>query len=240
MSAAWARRARPLLLGVLALGFALGADKERSKKPEAPASGPDVWYAQRIMGGDTPIRVEQLWSKGRKLRSETVVAGYPVLTLVSGEFYYVIDPVKMVGLAVRRSPAALLVDRNKPAERPFGSEGEQLSASGAEKVRSDSLGGQACQVFRLTDERGRQEVWVTDSALRLPLRIDAIDRSSGAHVRTDYVGWLQGELDLPDSYFEPDPRVQLERLEYDEYVKRAAAGPVGPAPVLFRDLLHGR
>ena len=52
-----------------------------------------------------------------------------------------------------------------------------------------------------------------------------------------FVG-CRGEA-LDDAFFEPDPRVVLERLEYADYLARAPQGPVGPAPVLYRDLLHG-
>jgi len=233
-----ARRRHALALGAIVLGFALGAEKA-PKQSEKKESAPATWYAQLVSGGDTPLRVDYFWSKGRKLRSETVLGGYPLLTLVSGEFYYVIDPIALTGIAVRRSPAALQADRANAGERPFGNEGALLTSKGAEKIRDEKLDGRPVQVFRLTDDRGRREIWVSSDERRLPLRIDTFDRQSGAHVRTDYVDW-SGGLDLPDSFFEPDPRVQLERLEYDEYVKRSTAGPVGPAPVLFRDLLHGK
>jgi hypothetical protein len=86
---------------------------------------------------------------------------------------------------------------------------------------------------------GRHEVWVTADDSALPIRIDSTDRESGVHIVTDYVDWLSA-VELPAAFFDPDPRIQLERLEYDEYVQRATQGPVGPAPVLFGDLLHGR
>ena len=234
------RRARRLLLLVLGLGVALGADKApRSPKPEAGAEGPDTWFGERITGGDTPLRVEYFWSKGRKLRSETVVQGYPITTLVSGEFYYVIDPIRRSGIGIRRSPAALKEDRDQPGLRPFGNEADLFALKGAEKVRNETLDGRNMLVYRLTDESGRREIWVTDDKLHLPMRIDGFARSSGKHVRSDYVDWSRS-IDLPDSFFEPDPGMEIERIEYDDYVKRAAEGPVGPAPVLFRDLLHGK
>jgi hypothetical protein len=168
-----------------------------------------------------------------------VIGGVPIVTIVNGEFYYVVDGARGVGLVIRRSMAALEADRTRPGERPFGSEGRQLVAKGAELVREEEIAGRKCRIHRLTDEFGRHEVWVTADEAALPLRIDQSDRASGARVVTDYVDWLR-ELDLPDSFFELDPRVQLERIEYEEYLQRSAAGPVGPAPVLFSDLLHGR
>jgi hypothetical protein len=209
-----------------------------AKKAPAPAAS-DTWYAQRVTRGDTGVIVASLWSKGRRLRADAVIGGVPIVTIVNGEFYYVIDGLRQVGMVVRRNLAALEVDRARPGERPFGGEGRQLVAKGAELVREEEIAGRNCQIYRLTDELGRHEVWVTADEAALPLRIDQSDRSSGARVVTDYVDWLR-ELDLPDSFFEPDPRIQLERLEYQEYLERSAAGPVGPAPVLFSDLLHGR
>lgn len=214
----------------------------KKAKPRAEAkapAAPSTWYAQSLTVGDTPLRFEHFWAKGRRLRAETVIGGFPLLTLVSGEFYYVIDPMRLQGIAVRRSATALQVDRERPAERPFGTIGQTLVAKGAELLHREEIAGRTCKVYRLTDESGRREVWVTDDDLALPLRYEAFERASGAEVRTDFLDWSR-ELELPDDFFEPDPRVRLERLEYDEYVKRTAAGPVGPAPALYGELLHGR
>jgi len=59
------------------------------------------------------------------------------------------------------------------------------------------------------------------------------------HTTTDYIDWIADPV-LTDAFFEPDPRIQLETIEYDDYVKRSGQGPVGPAPVLFSPLLHGK
>jgi outer membrane lipoprotein-sorting protein len=205
----------------------------------ARADAPDTWYAQRLTLGDTPLRVEYFWSKGRKMRSETVVGGFPIVTIVNGEYYYVIDPLRGAGMAIRRSPAALQAEQRDRARRPFATEAEILIEQGAEKVRSEPLGGRLCDVYRITDNAGRREVWVTADALKLPLRIEAFDRMSGSTVRTDFVDWTRS-LPIPDSFFEPGSDVKLERMEYDEYVRRSAEGPVGPAPILHMGLLHGR
>ncbi len=47
--------------------------------PQAPAE--PSWFVQRVTTGDAPLRVEYFWSRGSRLRSETVVAGRPILTL---------------------------------------------------------------------------------------------------------------------------------------------------------------
>lgn len=231
---------------LLAPGTALAAKPSRKAKPsrrEAAAKPGGAerasWYAQRITRGDTGIFIVTLWSKGRRMRAETIVAGVPILTLVSGEYYYVIDQVQKQGLAVRRSPAALAIDHEHPNARPFGTEGESLKARGAELVREEKIAGRSAKVFQLTDDRGQHRVWITADELALPIRIESTERATGVHVVTDYVDWLSG-LSLPDDFFEPDPRVQIERIEYEEYLRRSSQGPVGPAPVLFSDLLHGR
>ena len=72
----------------------------------------------------------------------------------------------------------------------------------------------------------------------LPLRVEVFDKGLKSPSRRDYIGWTQA-LELPDAFFEPDPRVKLERMSYDEYLKRSAEGPVGSVPILFGSLLHG-
>lgn len=199
-------------------------------------ASPEVWYARKLTLGETPLRVEHFWSKGRKLRAHTVLAGHPIVTIVNGERYYVLDLLARSGVAIRRSPKALEQDR--AGGRPFGLEGDRLRAEGAENVRSERLAGALCDVYRLTDAQGRREVWVTQESPQLPLRVEIFDRRSGRTARNDFIDWTQS-VSPPDSFFEPDPSIALERIEYPEFVRRSAEGPVGPAPVLYSDLLHG-
>jgi hypothetical protein len=70
------------------------------------------------------------------------------------------------------------------------------------------------------------------------VRVVFYTRGDGSKATTDYIDWI-ADLPLSDPFFEPDPRVQLERVEYADYLKRVQSGPVGPAPVLFANLLHG-
>ena len=46
--------------------------------PAVAQEKPETWYAERIISGDTPPIVEHLWSKGAKLRAETVIGGLPI------------------------------------------------------------------------------------------------------------------------------------------------------------------
>ena len=214
-------------------------EKKKKAAAEDDAKPPSSWYAERLTHGDAGVAVEHFWSKGRKLRAEIVVQGAAVQTLVSGEFYTIVDATNLRGVRIRRSPEALALDKKKPTERPFGREGEELLAAGAEVVRSDNLGDRPCRVLRLTNEQGKREVWVTDDKKKMPLRIEFFGRDSGIHTTTDYIDWIS-DIPLPDSYFEPDPRATLETVEYADYLERSGKGPVGPAPVLFSPLLHGK
>jgi hypothetical protein len=207
-----------------------------SDVPEVPAPVEQTWFVQRVTTGDAPLRVEYFWSKGSRFRSETVVAGRPILTLVSGEFYYVIDTLAATGVAIRRSSAALAADAERG--RPFGREGEQMLAEGAEKVGTDDQTGRPCVLYRITDQRGRQEICLTPDELLLPIHSQQYARSSHRRVGTRYLDWAQG-FPASDSFFVPDPRVELERIEYDAYLERSRRTQLGPAPVLYRDLLHG-
>jgi hypothetical protein len=219
---------------------ARAADDERKKGDEKKGGAePATWYAQRLTHGDTGVAVEHFWSKGRKLRAEIVVQGAVVQTLVSGELYRIIDQTNLAGVQIRRSKEALALDAKEPRARPFATEGEEFIAAGAELVRSDNIGGRPCRVYRLTNDRGKREVWISDDKKKLPLRIEFWARESGVHTTTDYIDWIS-DLPLPDTFFEPDPRANLETIEHADYVARAEKGPVGPAPVLFSPLLHGK
>jgi len=193
-----------------------------------------TWFVQRVTTGDAPLRVEYFWSKGSRLRSETVVAGRPILTLVSGEFYYVIDMLAAKGVAIRRSASALAADAERG--RPFGRDGERMLAEGAEKVGTDDQTGRPCELYRITNQVGRQEICLTPDGL--PVHSSQYARSSHRRVEARYLDWAQG-FQASDSFFAPDPRLELERIEYDAYLERSPRAQVGPAPVLYRDLLHG-
>jgi hypothetical protein len=187
--------------------------------------------------GETPLRVEHFWSKGRRLRVHTVLAGHPVVTIVNGDRYYVLDELTGTGVAIRRNPAARRADAG--GARPFGNDAERILREGGEKVRSERLAGTSCDVYRITDAKGRREVWVTQEEPRLPVRVEIFERISGRSGRHDYLDWSR-DVPMPDAFFEPDPRFTIESLEYEEYLTKATEGPVGPAPVFYSDLLHGR
>lgn len=197
---------------------------------------PDTWYSGRIISGDVPVHVEHLWSKGPKLRAEMVIAGHPILTLVDEERYITIDRLLNSGVSIERSPLARRADATR--SRPFGNEGAILQEIGAERVSEERIAGRKCDLYRLTDDQGRQEACISQDENRLPLLVKVWRRKSGKEAVTRYVDWTAG-LKLSDQFFEPGPAVEIQHLSYDEYVSRAATERIGPAPPLFRDLLHG-
>ena len=109
-----ARRAVACAIALALAGVASAKEKPQEAPAQKAAAGSSTWYAQRITHGDAPVSVEHFWSKGRKLRAEMVVQGMPVLTLVNGETYTIVDPARLVGIAIRRAPEAIAADAKHP------------------------------------------------------------------------------------------------------------------------------
>jgi hypothetical protein len=214
---------------MLAAGAAAAA--EPARKP----SGPSTWYAQALTRGDAGLNVTHLWSKGAALRAETVVAGHKIVTIVRGDRYYAYDGLTGEGLAIRRDPKVVSAERAD--QRPFAREYDTLIRRGAELVREETLIGRRAGIYRLTDDLGRRELWVTQDELRIPLRVDIFDRQSGTQRTTDYVNWMS-DFPIPDTFFTPDTRAALTEMDYGEYLRRSAQeGTVGPVPVFYTQLL---
>ena len=221
-----ARSLRRLALALLVLLLA----------PSARAAGPeDTWYAEAFTQADGTPTQRAMWSKGRKFRDQIAVAGIPAVTIVNGDTYYAIDELHDVGVAIQRSPKALALDAK--GGRPFLNEAARIAEDGAEKVATERIAGRACDVYRITNDEGKREAWLTQDALRLPVKIEVYSRSTDSTSVT-YINWARG-LEIPDSFFEPDPRVKLERMTWQDYLDRVAKGPVGPVPILYGDLLLG-
>ena len=215
------------------------AREEAAASASEPASnGVPTWYAQALARGAGGLNVTHFWSKGPWLRAETVIAGHKVVNIVKGSWYYTYDGLTKRGLAIRRDPKAEAAD--SPTRRPFGREYEILIGQGAEQIGEQDALGRKVGVYRVTDMRGQREVWVTLDEQKLPLRLEIYDRKSQGRRFTDYVNW-QSALIIPDVFFDPEPDVQLERLDLEQYIRRSVEeGPVGAVPVLYADLLHGK
>ena len=220
------------------LGTAAGAGAQQEEAPPSAAPTLPTWYAQALASTEIGVNVTHFWSKGPKLRAETVIVGRRIVTIVNGDSYSAYDVLLRRGVIIDRSPAAIA--RDAPDRRPFGRELEQILSQGGEKVGEERLGGRLCELYRETDRHGRRQLWVSKDELQLPMRLQIYRRARATTVRTDYLNWQRG-LPIADVFFEPEPGIRFERFGFDEYSTRLAEGkPVGPVPVLYTDLLVGR
>jgi hypothetical protein len=225
-------------LALILLLLAAGIPASGQGKPEQSAkpSGPATWYAQTLTRGEGGLNVTHFWSKGAWLRAETVVAAHKIVTIVRGDRYYAYDGLTGRGISIRREPAAIAEDR--PDRRPFAREYEILTRQGAELVREETLVNRRAGIYRVTDENGRRELWVTQDELRMPLRLEIFDRASGGERVVDYVNW-QSDFAIDDAFFAPDAHASLEEMDYSEYLRRSSEqGSVGPVPVFYTNLLY--
>ena len=237
------RAASALLTALLASTLVAGAGAKDERKPEAPEAAaerrplPDTWYAQALAYSDAGINVTHFWSKGQKLRAETVIAGHRIVTIVNGETYYAYDLIARKGVAIGRRSEALEQDRGRA--RPFGNELEALLRLGGEQIGADEIGGRDVLLYQVTDDLGRRQVWATSDESRLPIRLKVWRRHTGQTLHTDFLSWTRG-LPIDDGFFRPESDVVIEELGFEEYVSRQGERtPVGPVPVLYTDLLHG-
>jgi hypothetical protein len=220
-----------LAAAVLALAASLANAQQGAPQP----AGPETWYTERLMSSGGAPTIEHLWSKGPWLRSELVVGGQPIVQLVKGERYVIVNRLQRSGIAIQRSPAAIAKDA--AGKRPFADDRDRIVAAGGERVGTQKLGGQDCDLYRVTDGDGRRETCVTPGGL--PVRTEMWHRASGASSSASYLSWAS-QMQLPDEFFEPGPGVTLEEYGYDQYLEAVRKGPVGPAPPLHSYLLHGK
>jgi hypothetical protein len=215
---------------------AKAATKKAPTKPKGEIA--PTWYAQALSQGPGGLNVTQFWSKGAKMRSETVVSGHKVVTIVNGEWYVAYDATKGLGIRVQRTKEAIANDA--PFKRSFGNEAVKLIKRGGEKIREETFHGRPAVVYQLTDELGRRTIWTTTDALNIPLRIEFYNRRTANQQTTDYLDWLTG-LVIPDTFFNPDERMDIKSYTFEEYAHfTSKIGGIGPVPVLYMDLLRGR
>jgi len=82
-----------------------------AKAPATPkAEMVPTWYAQALAQGPGALNITHFWSKGSRLRAETVISGRKVVTLVNGDWYYAYDATKGLGIRVHRTPEAIAND----------------------------------------------------------------------------------------------------------------------------------
>jgi hypothetical protein len=211
------------------LPFAAGAQE---KPPPARA---DTWYTERLMSSGASPTIEHLWSKGPWLRSELVVGGQPIVQLVKGERYVIVNRLQRRGVAIQRNPRA--IERDAAGKRPFADDRDRIVAAGGERVGAEKFGAQECEVYRVTDGDGRRETCVTSAGL--PVRTEMWHRASGSSSIATYLTWAS-QVPLADDFFEPEPGTVIEEYGYEQYLDAVQKGPVGPAPPLHGHLLHGK
>jgi hypothetical protein len=199
------------------------------------ASGAETWYTERLLSSGNAPAIEHLWSKGPWLRSELVVGGQPIVQLVKGNRYVIVNRIERRGIAIQRNPRAIANDA--AAKRPFADDRDRIVVAGGERVGSQTIGGSECEVYRVTDRDGRRETCVT--AAGLPVRTEMWHRASGTSSQASYLSWAS-QVPLPDDFFDPDPGVTIQEYGYDQYLTEVQKGPVGPAPPLHSFLLHGK
>ncbi|MEZ4333933.1 MAG: hypothetical protein R3F35_19445 [Myxococcota bacterium] len=203
----------------------------------AGASGaPRTWHATAFVSGMGGYRIIQYWSEGPAMRAETVIGGHPIATLVQGDRYAVVDRMTGKALEVVRSPRALAEDAARL--RPFAFEYDEIRSAGGEKVEETTLSGVEVEVWRVTNDLGRRTVWRAREEPRVPLRVETFVRATSQTIKIDYSGW-GFDLEIPESFYALPPGLEVERLSYDAFLAKSRVGPVGPAPILYPDLLHG-
>ena len=70
-----------ILVGLIAIP-GLAADKSKEEQ---------TWFAERVTSGDTGFSLERFWSRGSLFRSEAVLGGQPMTTIVNETHYLKID-----------------------------------------------------------------------------------------------------------------------------------------------------
>lgn len=205
----------------------------------APIKESDTWYVTTRVATEYGTISTHYWSKGPKLRVQTILAGHPVTTIVSGDTYYVYDAILGRGVAIKRNLAAISEDRGRG--RPFGRELDDLLGAGGEKVQDTDADSEAnsYEIYQLTNDNGRRRIMMTASQPPLPMRVETFVRASGKKAVLEYSGW-QRALHIEDGFFAPSSKIDLELVPYADYMRRIGKEPVGPAPVYYRDLLHGK
>ncbi|MFO0690715.1 MAG: hypothetical protein U0900_18590 [Myxococcota bacterium] len=200
------------------------------------AARPETWHATAFVSGIGSYRIIHYWSKGPSMRAETLIAGHPITTIVHDDRYIVIDRLAGKALDVERSKRAISEDRGRA--RPFAFEQKEIRDAGGEKVEDTNMSGVPVEVWRVTDDAGRRTAWVSKGEPSVPLRVETFVRGGSQTVKIDYSSW-GFNLEMPDAFFELPDGLEVERLSYEAFTKKSAEGPVGPAPILYPDMLHG-
>jgi len=207
-----------------------------AEQEPAAAATPKTWHATVFFSSGGSYRIIHYWSEGAMMRADTLIGGHPVTTIVRGDRYAAIDRLSGKAIEIERSPAAVAQDQGRV--RPFGIELDELKRAGGERIEDSTMSGQPVEVWRVTDDTGRRTVWVSKKAPFVPLRAETFVRGSSQTLIFDYSSWGFG-LEIPASFFAIPSDIAVERYGYAEFEKKSAKQAIGPAPILYPDLLHG-
>ena len=217
-------------------GIAVADSGSEGQPDGGTGTTPTNWYVSAVISGRSGFRITHLWSKGAKLRSETMLGSHPITTIVRGRHYWIFDRLTAEGIDIERSPQAVAEDGARI--RPFGNDLDEVIRAGGEKVEETELSGIPAEVWRVTSKKGRRTVWVTASEPRVPLRVENFDRDSGESVTLDYSGWSSPK-EIPDAFFEPPSDLRITRIAYEAFAARTDQAAVGRLPILHPALVHG-
>ena len=229
-------RALFLLVGAVSFIFAAFGAVAQEKATQPTANTPNAYYAMTFGHSDFDRVMAQYWSLGSLFRSETVVAGHPIVTLVDKKYYYTYDALTRRGYRIKRSSSSVAKDKERI--RPFALDLYELWAAGGEKIREESLNGVLAEVYRVTDNQGKRTLWVTQNSLKFPLRLETYSRGTNRKSELDWVQWIP-DLSVEEEFFEPPGNLDLKRFDsYADFAEALKSSPVEPAPPLFYYLLH--
>ena len=230
------RRIPSLFLTLVLGGIVSSSPAALAADAAKPAVVPKTWHATVFFSSGPSYRLIHYWSDGSMMRAETLIGGHPITTIVRGDRYVAIDRLSGKALEIERAPAA--VEQDQGRIRPFGSELEELKQAGGERIEDSTMSGQPVEVWRLTDDSGRRTVWVSKKEPHVPLRAETFVRGSSQTLIFDYSNWAF-DLEIPASFFAIASDVTVERYGYAEFEKKSLKESLGPAPILYPDLLHG-
>ncbi|MAJ58561.1 MAG: hypothetical protein CBC48_00675 [bacterium TMED88] len=207
-----------------------------ASKLELPEGAVHGLYATTVGRSQSEFILVHYWSSGARFRSETIISGHPIVTLVNGKYYYTWDRLTGEGYRVGRSPQAIAADKGRL--RPFGLELQEILEDGGEKIRSETLNGIPVDIYRVTDDAGKRTLWVDAGRMDLPVRLESYSRSSGRTGRLDWLNW-NPNLIMAETFFNPPKGLEITRFDsYEKFLERLMDGPVAPTPPLFLYLLH--
>jgi outer membrane lipoprotein-sorting protein len=230
------RRIGALALALVVFSVASQAPQSLAEDPPKARTVPKTWHATVFFSGGDSYRIIHYWSDGPLMRAETLIGGHPITTIIRGDRYIAYDRLSGKALDIERSPAAVQADQGRL--RPFAIELDELKRAGGEKIEETMMSGVPVEVWRLTDDNGRRTVWVSKREPFVPIRAETFVRGSSQTLTFDYSNW-GFDLEIPASFFALPSEVAVERYGYAAFEKKTALEPVGPAPILYPDLLHG-